>query len=561
MVDLILALLLSVAPAAPATPGGSPSAPPQPAPAATAVEEPAFQMPELVIIGENQARIMAQKEQMAGTPLRGLREAPLLEKEEGTVAVLRKREAAPRGAPPPARVAAVVKAEGGAPAWFAGSAWLGKLSPQGFLNLGLSGSRLEGPKVGLGKAGGWDTEVSAGCGFLFKDIGSVEAKLPGWTRRIFPVGFPDGGSMSLGWQEQSRDLPYVSAVARRKLSRFFLAGESSCSDTGWMKIGEAGFTRVRTPRGEFQGGFLGGSSRIPLWSGGTVAVGLKPRGEMEAADMTGDHVLLGTAVEASWIPGGRFRYLAGFSAEGVYGGGFHAGSVSPIGGVSWTSPSGPVVTASFSPSMRAHWFTDLRSGAAAASYSVFDGNLRPERELANAELAVRHQIWDGSEGRASYRFRESRSALSWREIPGQGLWAPVTLAELRVQELILGARYNGWRQLSVYGEGCWRDVESPSGEVANLPRGEGKAGVDWAWRKLTVGAEIKVARFRPRSDLPGPGQDLKPYTDMGVRVSYKPWSRAEIYLRGENLLGQTIEHWGGYPEPKRLAVLGALVSF
>src|ERR1043166_9214730 len=65
----------------PATVGGKGGEPTGPVKAG---EEPVFQLPELVIVGANQARIMAQKEQLTATPLKGLHEAPLLEKEEGS---------------------------------------------------------------------------------------------------------------------------------------------------------------------------------------------------------------------------------------------------------------------------------------------------------------------------------------------------------------------------------------------------------------------------------------------------------------------------------------------
>ncbi len=541
-----------------AAPGDSQAAP-QPAPRTKAVEEPVFKMPELVIIGDNQARIMAQKEQLAGSPMRGLHEAPLLEKEEGSVAALRKREPAPRFPPVVPGTVPAVKLEGGSPSWLGGSVWIGRQESKSLRELALSGSWLKGEPVGFGNAGGWDTQVTLGYARLLEDeeLKAREARLPNWARYLAFLGLPDGESVTVGWQEGSRDLPFQSVTAQRRLSRLFVGGEVSQSEHGYSETGRFELMRVRTPQGPVKGTFAAGNSQLPIWHRGNMALRIKPRGEAEAAGPTGTHLLAGATVEAAWIPSERWRYLAGFSAEGLFGGRVSARSLRPVGGVSWTTPAGPTISASFSPSLRAAWFAEQ---AVAVPYSLFTtkAGIEPERELADAEISVWQQLWDGSEGRATYRFRESRNALSWLEQPGEGLWQPVVLSELRVHELSLSLRYNGWRPFRVYGEGRWRSITSPAGQVTNLPRGEGKVGAGWDWRVFTVGLELAVARSRPRSVL---GPDLEPYEDVRLKLSWKPRAGVEVYGRGENLLGERVEHWGGYPEPKRFLTAGAIISF
>lgn len=530
-----------------------------PAPPTKAVEEPVFQMPELVIIGENQARIMAQKEQLAGTPMRGLHEAPLLEKEEGSITALRQRQPPPRPVPVEPGPVAVAKLEGGSPAWFGGAAWLGRQESRSLVGLDLAGSYLEGEPVATGRVGGWDTRAALEYARVFDraEMRGREENRPGWMKYVQPQGLADGESVSGGWRGSSRNLPRQSADARRRLDRWFVAGDSLRSPSGVGETARVEFVRDSTPQAALRGLFLGGSGRVPLARRGDVTIRMEPRVEMESARVTGDHLLAGTLVEAVWTSSERWRYSLGFTADGVYGGGLSAGSLRPAGGVSWTAAAGPTLSASFAPAMRAAWFAEQ---APAVPYALFTGRMEPERVLADFELKVWQEAWDGSEGHASYRYRESRNALTWSERGAEGLWEPAMLPGLRLQEFSAGFRYGAWRPVVLYAEGKWRSVGTDSGQVTNLPRGEGVAGVEFAWEGLTAGAELEILRSRPRSAEDG-AAELDPCVDLRARVSYRLRRWMEIYGRAENLTGNRVERWGGYPEPKPFGSAGALVSF
>jgi hypothetical protein len=541
-------------------PGNSTMAPDNPV---KTVEEPMFTMPELVIIGENQARIMAQKEQMAGTPAQGLREAPLLEKEEGSVSILRQREPPPREAPPAPGTHGVVKLEGGHPAWLGGEALVAKQSPFGVMSLELGGSRLNWNKAGSGTGyvGGWDSRVVFRDGFLMDDAGVLKAKIPVWLLKSFPGGYPDGCSWGVGWEERQRDLPWITTpaakTARRRSSRVWLAGEGSRNDTGSVGDGLVDFARAWSPAGSQAGVRFGGGTRFPLWRDEKFNMTARVRGDAETADVSGDHLLPGATVEAAWTPAPRWRYLLGLKGTGLFGGGIYTAAVWPVGGVSWTTALGPTVTASFNPSMNAPWLTRL---VTEVPYSYFSSQLTPERELANAQLDVRQEWWDDTFTSATYSFRRSRGALSWVERPGEGLYEPVALSLLTVQEIAFRFRYTEWRPVGLFGEARWRHADvSPAGRVANLPWADGQAGVDWSWRTVRISAAVEVVRSRPRSAFGT--VDIPPFADLGLKASWKPVNRVEIYAQVSNLTGAGIERWGGYPEPKRLLSAGALASF
>jgi len=357
----------------------------------------------------------------------------------------------------------------------------------------------------------------------------------------------------VGWQEQRRDLPYQSRGAQRSLTRLFAGSGTAASRKGWSGLGRIAWVRARAPQGSSQGAYIEGTSQVPLWHSRRLALRINPRLEGELARVTGNHVLTGATVEAAWVPSERWRYMAGLTADLLAGGG-STSLVRPVGGVTWTTPVGPTLSASIRSALHGAWFAEQ----AAVPYAFLTGPIQPERGLVEAELSVWQQTWDGSEGRLTYQFRESRNALSWRERPGEGLWQPQVLSELRIHEVQMGLSYLGMAPLRIYGEGRWRSIRSPNGQVANLPRGEGTAGVEWTWRSLTAGLELEVVRARPRA-VQGPA--LSPFEDLRLKVSYKPVRWAEVYGRGENLLGQDIERWGGYPEPKRLLTLGTIIAF
>ncbi|MEK7765835.1 MAG: hypothetical protein AAB368_06315, partial [bacterium] len=151
---ILLGLPLAAAPVFAAAPGGSGITKAVPAAPAKPVEEPVFQLPELVIVGENQARILAQKEQFSSSPLKGLREAPLLEKEENSIAALRLRAPVALSGTEREGVAGALRLEGGSPLWGGGALWLGRLRPGSALALEAEASGLRGDGTAGGTAGG-----------------------------------------------------------------------------------------------------------------------------------------------------------------------------------------------------------------------------------------------------------------------------------------------------------------------------------------------------------------------------------------------------------------------
>jgi hypothetical protein len=83
-------------------------------------------------------------------------------------------------------------------------------------------------------------------------------------------------------------------------------------------------------------------------------------------------------------------------------------------------------------------------------------------------------------------------------------------------------------------------------------------GAEYRWRTLTGTFEAEVVRARARSIA---GGELDPYVDLGAKLAWRPVPEAELFTKVANLLADDIELWGGYPEPKRLLTVGAVVSF
>ncbi|MEK7476077.1 MAG: TonB-dependent receptor [Candidatus Coatesbacteria bacterium] len=548
-------------PAGPEAPAPPPDTVGAKAPEATtpapvkSVEEPVFQLPELVIIGENRARIMAQKEALAGSPLRGLHEAPLLEKEESSVTALRRREPAAITHPTRTGTGLAVKLEGGTKGWLGGGLWAGRQTDHSAVGLDLDGSTLRGEPAGPagsgGRAGGFETGAAVSGGWT--------GTPPAWLSFLSLGADPDLVHAGAGWRESWRDLPWNAAKAdtARRLTRVWAAGDESRAGTGWSGEQRLEIVHLRTPVRSVGAAGLAGTGSVHVWERGSLAVRFVGRAEAEFADASGDHFLAGGTLEGSWVPATRWRAQAGLRTEGVFGGRVFAGSLRPVGGVAWTSPPGPEVTAVFAPSLRAPW---LSRDAVESPYSVFGARLVPMRELANLEVGARQGWWRGDEIRVAWRMTATRDARSWGLIPSLGLFAPVALPGLRVHEFLASGRWAGLKPLTLFAAASARAITATGGAMANLPRGEATAGAEYAWNALTAGLNVEVRAKRPRSAVASAGT-LRGFAAVGVSLGWRPAARFEVRLRADNLGGADIERWAGYPEPRRLVSLGVLAAF
>jgi len=530
----------------------APTAAPAQAVPVKKIEEQVFKLPELVIIGENQARIMAQKEQMAGTPLSGLHEAPLLEKEEGAVTALRSRENAPTSRPFKQGLSGLWRAEGGTSGFLSGAGWLGVLEGKKMLESDFYASTIRGEKAGLGYASGWDGGISVGGALVDAPKDPVK---PSWADSLMPWLRADNQLFGLGWKASSRDLPYIGS-AHRTMNAGYLVADTARSSRGFRSTALVQGVFLKSPGGNDRIFLLGGDLDIPVWGRGPFSITNKTRLQGETARFAGNGGLAGSDLEIAWIPGERYRFLGGISADLASGEAGTAKSLRPILGASWTTPAGPTLSARLSGGLTVPW-PGLR--AVDSPYSTFPFTPAPVRELAKLELSAWQEIWDESLVRADIRVQELRNALSWYEEPGRGLYAPVPVPQASIRELELTGRYNGWKPVSVYGSAAWREISATRGRyIADRPNGNGTGGVEWVWRDLTVAAELEVGLSADRSIL---GGRLPPYESLGLRAGWQARQWLEIFIRGDNLTGDRVERWGGYPEPKRLVSGGVTGVF
>ena len=557
------AFLLICSPACAASPAARAVSSPSPdikkAPVAVAeqvnpvkkVDEPVFKLPELVIIGENQARIMAQKEQMAGTPLSGLHEAPLLEKEEGAVTALRSREFVPTRRETTPGVSRLLRLEGGTHGFLSGAGWMGIQEGKKFREVDFFGDTIRGEKAGSGHASGWNAGMSLGGAQVDepRDPGK-----PSLADTLMPWLRADNRQFGLGWKGSGRELPYAGS-AHRTMNAGYLAAETARSSRGFLATSLVQGVWIRSPEGRDRIFLLGGDLDVPVWERGPLYVRARTRLQGEAARYADNGGLAGSSLEFSWIPGGQYRFLGGFSADIASGNGMGARSLRPIVGASWTTPAGPTLSARLSGGLTVPWPGQL---AVDSPYSFFPAMPAPVRELANLELSAWEEIWDESLVRVDVRRKELRNALSWYEAPG-GMFAPAPVPQASITELELTGRYNGWKPVSVYASSAWREVSTtPGRSIAGLAHGNGKGGVEWAWRDFTVSAELEVGLVSNRDIL---GGYLPPYESLGFRGGWQARKWLEVFIRGDNLLGDRIERWGGYPEPKRMVSAGVTGIF
>ncbi len=545
--------------AAAISPAGAPQGTKQTAPPTPkkSVEEPVFQLPELVIIGENQARIMAQKERLVDSPMRGLGEAPLLEKEEETIAGVRRRVPVAITERPRMGPSALARIEGGSPGFAGGAIWIGRSQESSLQSFEAYGSQLTGDGRAGEPAGEREFGLAVGTGYLSRDGAAESGEGPAWARALAPVGLPDSGSASLGWRRVSRELPYSTGSGDwRHVDRLFLTGESGRSRNGFSGVGQVSLTRVRWPGSDITGGWFTGTSLLPLMRSDVVALSFRPRGEAEAAEVTGNRVLLGGDIEAAVIKSEKIRFLAGISVDWAGGEGFSAGQAGVSGGLSWISPWGPSLAVSFDPGLNQPW---MSGEAARVPYSSFSSLPVPERVDADLGLRVWQEHWDGSELSAEYRYRQVRDALSWEAAPA-GLWEPAALDRLKVSELTLSARVFQLKPVELAATGTWRSISASGGKAANLPCAEGTLEARYPWKSFAFSAGLDVVQERPGS-FSNAGGDLEPFRNLRVRAAWRASRKLEVYSRADNLLGRRIERWQGYPEPERLISVGALASF
>jgi len=536
---------------APARAGTANKAEPPAPPVRKSVDEPVFRMPELVIIGENQARIMAQKERMSGSPLAGLHEAPLLEKEEGTVTALRRRESASSEWTTGRGAAGLLRLEGGTHGFLAGDGWLAFRGDRRMSTLNLGAASWRGEKAGAGYASGWDALAEWGGAKVDKPAASAK---PRALDAFMPWVRADSKDYSVGWQGAGRDLPWIGS-AHRVMNRGFLVAETSRNPEGYSAAALLEGVWLKTPRGADRGFRLDDRVEFPVWTSGALSVSGRARLGGETARFAGTGGLGGSDVELSWVPDEKVRYSAGLRGDLAGGEGWSAKSLRPLAGISWTTPAGPTLAASLAGGLDVPWYCHE---AVQSPYSYFTAAPVPERELANLTVSAWQSVWDDSTLRADFSVREVRRALSWAEAPGQGLYTPAAVGELSVRELALAGRYNGFVPFSLYGRAAWRDYTTRDGLMAGLPRAGGKAGVEWAYGPFRLGAELEVQRGRDRSVA---GGLLDPFESLGLTGAWTPLSWLEVFARGDNLTGCTIERWSGYPEPKRLVSGGLLAKF
>jgi hypothetical protein len=560
---LAAAILVLCANAWAASPAGRPVASPSPdikkAPAVIPeqavpvkkVDEPVFKLPELVIIGENQARIMAQKEQMAGTPLSGLHEAPLLEKEEGAVTALRSRENAPTGREYKRGLSGILRAEGGTHGFLSGAGWLGVQEGKRMRGADFYADTISGEKAGPGRASGWNAGISLGGALV--DAPKDPLK-PSLADSFLPWLRADSRMFGLGWKASGRDLPYTGS-AHRTMNAGYLAAETARGSRGFRASSLVQGAWLESPAGNDRMFLLGGDLDVPVKERGPLSILSRVRLQGGTARFAGGCGLAGTGLEAAWIPGERYRFLGGFSADIASGDGVSARSLRPLLGASWTTPAGPTLSARLSGGLTVPW---PGRWAVESPYSFFPRMPAPVRELASLELSAWQETWDESMLRVDVRVRELRDALSWYESPG-GLFAPAPVPQASIRELELSGRYNGWKPVAVYGAAVWREVAATAGlSIAGLANGNGRGGIEYAWREFTIASELEVGLVADRNIL---GGYLPPYECLNVRGGWQARKWLEVFARCENLLGDRMERWGGYPEPRRLVSGGVTGIF
>ncbi len=523
------------------------------------IEEPVFQLPELVIIGENQVRIMAQREQFAASPMQSLGEAPLLEKEEAAVAGIRKRAGIPPGGEISEGADGLAKLELGSPSWGGASFWVGRQTWNSHRSLGIFGSQLQGRDKPGELAGGRDLGIALGAGFVGRDEGGSVREKTGWLGRLESFALPDSGSASLGWRRNSRDLPYLAQGGRRDLDRLFVSGEGKRSLSGFGCLGQASLVRLKIPGDSIAAGSFAMSAFMPVWRTERLAIGVDPRFGFESAEAAGNHAQLGADVGAAYIPGEKWRLSLGAALDAVWAGGDSGGIgvIAPRAGISWTSPWGPTVAVSTAPGLSMPW---MAGAAGDAPYSFFASRLTPERTRRDFSISASQERWDGSRLGVEFRTRKIRDALSWASMPSSGLWQSAEVQELDLNELLVRFRAEGPLPVAVFGTGTWRSISTEGGLMANLPHGEGTLGAEYRRHRWDFKIELQAAGDRPGSFL-NAGGDSAGYQNLKVSGSYEAAKWATVYIRGENLLGQTIELWQGYPEPEYFVTAGTRVSF
>jgi len=530
----------------------APAAVSEPASPVKTVEEPVFKLPELVIIGENQARIMAQKEQMAGTPLAGLHEAPLLEKEEGAVTALRTREDAPTSRTLKPGLSGLWRAEAGSHGLLSGAGWIGVQQAKKMRQADFYASTIRGEKAGTGNASGWNAGISAGAAEVAQP--KAGGKSP-FLETVMPWLRADNRQFGLGWRGAGRDLPYIG-TASRTLNSGYLVAETARSSEGFQASALVNGTWIKSPAGNDRIFLLGEEIDIPIMSRSPLSVQAKARIQGETARFAGGGGLAGTDLNFAWIPDERWRFMGGVGGDIASSQVRNARSLRPLMGLSWTAQSGPTLSARFTGGLSVPW---PALAAAEFPYSFFPSSPVPERELGKMEISAWQESWDGSRLRADVRFRELRDASSWFERPGEGLFTPAPVPRASIRELELSARINNWKPVSIYASAAWREVSTTRGlAIAGLANGNGRGGIEWAWRDFTIAAELEVSLVADRSIL---GGYLPPYESLGARAGWKPRQWLEVFIRGDNLTADRMERWGGYPEPKRLVSGGLTGTF
>ena len=446
------------------------------------IEEPVFQLPELVIVGENQARIMAQKEALTTSPMRGLHEAPLLEKEEAGVNGLRRRLPPPYPAFTRTGTYAAVRGEGGLPALFGGGLVLGRQDATRLVQLDAAADTIRGEPIPGGRAGGRDL----GVGLLAEWAGAP----PAWLDRVPFLPAPDLIHVDGGWRGVARDLASAGPTGGvRKADLVSLDADLLAAESGGRTGVVAGWsTLTAPPTGRESAVEAGFSADLLRWTRASWTVFGGGRLHGESATAAGGRVLVGGDLGVAWIPTERWRSEAGLRLDyGSDGGGRFAGSARPTLGIACSLPTGTHATARVGGGLDAPWFA---RAAVANPYAVMPVRVAPQRTLVEAGLAGWQERRDG--GRVGARWEVSRTvdASTWRVRPGEGLFEPAALSRLDVNLFGLNARWRWLRGWSARGEARWRAVTATGGRMANLARGEGEVGVDWAQGPWSAGASV-----------------------------------------------------------------------
>jgi hypothetical protein len=189
-------------------------------------------------------------------------------------------------------------------------------------------------------------------------------------------------------------------------------------------------------------------------------------------------------------------------------------------------------------------------------------SLRAQHDALNLAAGLRAAPGLGISAELSAYDRQVMDAVVWDDPSGKGVWSQVNAGQLEFQGLLLKAEAEGpWglkAGLTARAERSSDDT-APSRHVPFHPEASGRLDLAGAYGPWQPSLALDYEGARWMQQVGGP--QLDPYAGLDLRLAYALSPAWLFFVEGRNLCNMAVEEFEGGPDARPMAGLGATLRF